>query len=620
MDAASTNQTPTEVESIDRPRLPSPAPQLASLQPLAPLEYLQNQRRGSITDPSLHASPPDPTQNHHYHHHHQQLPLNHSTEQRVKRSPRTIRPTSPFVFGDASVHPPDLSSPHIRRLLRSPSNEALDSSHSPDRSDDSSRTRDLRASSLTPDRRTAQDESRSWASSDSQRDKRSDQPATMDIDNHTPDDDADFKARQGIPHIIAGPASGTSQGAFDFNMRRHSIADHPVPHRGMPHPPNMPHPPSRSPGMPSLPQGLKRKMSPDRSTLYPMGEEDASHHQTALPDIQGPAPKRRSSAFDTHRIAQLSLYDRREPIDSRTPPIQGSQGVQGVQWWLQDRRDSTSSMFSNASLGSVGGYSSSGFSGESAFPAPRQGLANMAWPPAHLSAGSNHEADTPIHGLPRHFPPRVTGPGDDALTPFPPIPPTTMPPDRRMSVPDISSTGQPQRNLRSKSRPPSSSVASRAVERQPSTNPSEGDGMAEDSEASPTQQHMLHPSSSLKDGASPYSRSPELRVSHKLAERKRRKEMKDLFDELREQLPADRGMKASKWEILTKAVDFIQTLKTSQQELTREVEMLRRELDTRSNSQFQQNATSNHSTGYNAGFMPPGLSQSQHAPADSAAT
>jgi hypothetical protein len=28
--------------------------------------------------------------------------------------------------------------------------------------------------------------------------------------------------------------------------------------------------------------------------------------------------------------------------------------------------------------------------------------------------------------------------------------------------------------------------------------------------------------------------------------------MKDLFDELRDQLPADRGMKASKWEILSK--------------------------------------------------------------------
>jgi hypothetical protein len=30
--------------------------------------------------------------------------------------------------------------------------------------------------------------------------------------------------------------------------------------------------------------------------------------------------------------------------------------------------------------------------------------------------------------------------------------------------------------------------------------------------------------------------------------------MKDLFDELRDQLPADRGMKASKWEILSKGM------------------------------------------------------------------
>jgi len=61
----------------------------------------------------------------------------------------------------------------------------------------------------------------------------------------------------------------------------------------------------------------------------------------------------------------------------------------------------------------------------------------------------------------------------------------------------------------------------------------------------------------LKD--SPYSRSPQLRISHKLAERKRRKEMAQLFDDLRESLPVDRGLKSSKWEILTKG-EFIQYL------------------------------------------------------------
>ncbi|KAG2214460.1 hypothetical protein INT46_007385 [Mucor plumbeus] len=69
----------------------------------------------------------------------------------------------------------------------------------------------------------------------------------------------------------------------------------------------------------------------------------------------------------------------------------------------------------------------------------------------------------------------------------------------------------------------------------------------------------------------PYSRSPELRISHKLAERKRRKEMKDLFDELRDSLPVEKNMKTT--------VEYISLLKRHDYDMETEISGLRREID-----------------------------------------
>jgi hypothetical protein len=74
-------------------------------------------------------------------------------------------------------------------------------------------------------------------------------------------------------------------------------------------------------------------------------------------------------------------------------------------------------------------------------------------------------------------------------------------------------------------------------------------------------------------------RSLELRHTHKLAERRRRKELNDAFDSLEAAVRTQPDTALSKWDVLCEATDMIDSLRSTELALMARKELLLKEID-----------------------------------------